>query len=262
MPLAGGELTTVVRVGHTVRRPTGPQTAAVHALLHHLEARGFDGAPRVLGLDDRGREILTYLDGECGDAFPPVLLARGGDGLAQVGRMLRRYHRAVADFRPPDGTRWLQGVVPVAAGEVVCHGDLGPWNMVWRGDRLVGFIDWDFAEPRRPIDDLAEVAWLLVPLAGARLWRAAGFAREPDRVARLVELCDGYGTFAARDVLDAVVAWQVHERDRTATWAAEGRWPWSQIMARPGERERFDDDIAWLAAAYEAIRAALPGALS
>jgi Ser/Thr protein kinase RdoA (MazF antagonist) len=121
--------------------------------------------------------------------LPAVLRDAGGDGLAQIGRMLRRLHDAVGDFCPPAGAVWLQGAVPVRGGEIVCHGDLGGWNTVWRDGRLVGFIDWDFAEPRRPIDDLAEVAWWLVPLAPERLWQAAGFEREPDRVARLVQLC-------------------------------------------------------------------------
>ena len=63
-PLPGGNAGGAVLAGGTVRRPAGPWTPAVHALLRHLEARGFAGAPRVLGLDEQGREILTYLPGE------------------------------------------------------------------------------------------------------------------------------------------------------------------------------------------------------
>jgi hypothetical protein len=54
--LSGGRLTAgVVRVGGTVRRPTGPHSPFVHELLAHLEAVGFAGAPRLLGVDDQGR---------------------------------------------------------------------------------------------------------------------------------------------------------------------------------------------------------------
>jgi hypothetical protein len=53
----------VVRVGDTVRRPAGPWTPAVHALLDHLHQVGFEGAPRALGVDERGREILTFVPG-------------------------------------------------------------------------------------------------------------------------------------------------------------------------------------------------------
>ena len=67
--LGGGGLTPVVRVGETVRRTTGPWTPAVHALLEHLADVGFDGAPRVEGFDDEGREVLEYVAGEIRDSY-------------------------------------------------------------------------------------------------------------------------------------------------------------------------------------------------
>jgi hypothetical protein len=61
IPLEGGNASGgVVRTGDTVRRPAGPWTPAVHALLGHLRAAGFPGAPRPLGLDEHGREVLTF----------------------------------------------------------------------------------------------------------------------------------------------------------------------------------------------------------
>jgi hypothetical protein len=64
IPLNGGNMNSgVVRVGDTVRRPAGPWTSAVHALLDHLHAAGFHGAPRPLGLDGHGREVLTFISG-------------------------------------------------------------------------------------------------------------------------------------------------------------------------------------------------------
>jgi hypothetical protein len=62
--LPGGNVTAgVVRVGDRVRRPAGPHTPALHALLAFLRAAGFEGAPRPLGIDDRGREVLSYVPG-------------------------------------------------------------------------------------------------------------------------------------------------------------------------------------------------------
>ena len=54
----------VIRIGDTVRRPWRPTTPATKALLEHLERVGFDGAPRFLGADDRGREILSFIPGK------------------------------------------------------------------------------------------------------------------------------------------------------------------------------------------------------
>ena len=61
---ADGNVSAVVRVGNTVRRAPGPWTPAVHALLRHLERAGFLGAPRARGFDERGREVLTFVEGE------------------------------------------------------------------------------------------------------------------------------------------------------------------------------------------------------
>jgi hypothetical protein len=64
IPLGGGNVSGgVVRVGDTVRRPAGPWTPALHALLTHLHDVGFRGAPRPLGIDEHGREVLTFIPG-------------------------------------------------------------------------------------------------------------------------------------------------------------------------------------------------------
>jgi hypothetical protein len=85
VPLAGGDVTEgVVRVGDTVRRPVGPHSPLVHALLTHLESIGFEGAPRFLGIDHAGREVLSYVDGEvAGRPRPPWIADEAR--LASVG---------------------------------------------------------------------------------------------------------------------------------------------------------------------------------
>jgi hypothetical protein len=62
--LSGGGVTAgVIRIGDTVRRSSGPWTPTIHAHLHHLEERGFLGAPRALGFDEKGREALSVVEG-------------------------------------------------------------------------------------------------------------------------------------------------------------------------------------------------------
>lgn len=58
-PLVGGNVTSVTRVGDTVRRSVGPWTPAVHELRTYLEALRFRYAPRVLGrcAGSRGRQL-------------------------------------------------------------------------------------------------------------------------------------------------------------------------------------------------------------
>ena len=65
IPLLGGRLAPgIVRVGDTVRRPPKGNAAFVHDLLLFLEDQGFGFAPRFLGMDEQGRDILTYLEGQ------------------------------------------------------------------------------------------------------------------------------------------------------------------------------------------------------
>jgi Phosphotransferase enzyme family len=139
--LAGGNMAgDVRRVGHTVRRRAGPWTPAVHRLLRHLEQVDFRGAPHALGIDELGREILTFMPGT---VVQPRMLDDAG--LVRVARLIRAYHAAVASFRPPPDARWqTDGRDPTGPGELICHNDLAPWNLIV-SDHQWAFIDWDLA---------------------------------------------------------------------------------------------------------------------
>ncbi|WP_326644114.1 aminoglycoside phosphotransferase family protein [Nonomuraea fuscirosea] len=159
--LTGGGVNHVVRAGATVRRPAGPWTPAVHALLRHLEARGFTGAPRAHGLDEHGREVLDFVPGEAAD-YPLPAWSRTDDALTRAARLLRGYHDATADFAPPPDAVWY--FPPVEPAEVVCHGDVAPYNCVFRHGRPVALIDFDTAHPGPRIWDVAYAAYRFLPL--------------------------------------------------------------------------------------------------
>jgi hypothetical protein len=124
-----------------VHRTTGPWTPTVHAFLGHLEAKGFSGAPRVVGFDDQGRELLTYIEGDVladpswrpGEPGPWPPYAQTDYVLAAAGHLLRDLHAAAASFRPVK-PEWKQYDWPVVLpGEIVCHGDVGRHNTVYSG---------------------------------------------------------------------------------------------------------------------------------
>ncbi len=193
------------RVGTTVRRPVAASTPAVHALLRHLEGVGFEGSPRVLGIDDKGREVLTFVDGVEGRHVPHEPRT-----LRAVGSLIRQFHQAVEGFRPPADASWHKEPPPglgvgVGAAATICHNDLAPYNTIYVEGRPVAFIDWDLAGPAPLLADVAHAAWTFVPLYTDDDCRRVGRPPEP-RGPRLREFCDGYGVEGRDTFLDVVRA--------------------------------------------------------
>jgi aminoglycoside phosphotransferase (APT) family kinase protein len=164
LPGGMGSGGAVVHVGDTVRRPVRPHSASVAAFLRHLEAAGFAGAPRHLGLDDRGREVLTWVEGDVG--LPPFPRWVADDALLLgVARLQRELHEAARTFTPPPDALWDRPNLPSPGpGAIVCHNDLCVENVVVREGRVVAFIDFDFAAPGDPLLDIAIAARHWVPV--------------------------------------------------------------------------------------------------
>jgi 8-oxo-dGTP diphosphatase len=242
-PLPGGNVGGAVRIGATVRRPTGPWTPAVHALLEHLDEAGVPGVPRVLGYDERGREVLTYLPGEV--VYVPEQ-PMSDEQLADVARWLRVFHDAARGFRPEGEVPWRFGKRALAEGEIVCHHDVGWYNLAFTGQRLTGVFDWDVAGPGVPLDDLAFCAWNNVPLMPV-----AGSAAR-----RLRVVAEAYGGVDAGDILAHVRPRIEGSRRRIATGAESGD-PGMQRLVRTGVLDKIDRGLADLARAQPGIAAAL-----
>ncbi|MEO8105945.1 MAG: phosphotransferase [Actinomycetes bacterium] len=160
-----------VRVGDTVRRPTGPWTPAVHALLEFLHPR-IPCVPKVFGFDDQGREVIEFLPGTVVD-FRTEALTDGQ--LTSLTRWTKSFHNEIAGFSHPGPWRYF----PIAGANTVGHNDIGPFNVCFDGDELAGVFDWDMAGPSTRLGDLAFLAWTAVPLAAPR---------EPQDVARRLRL--------------------------------------------------------------------------
>jgi hypothetical protein len=160
--LPGGNVGGAVRIGDTVRRPTGPWTPAVHGLLNYLADAGLAGVPRVLGIDEQDREILDYLPGR---TFDTVTETVPEEILAAALRWLRGYHDVVAAYRPSGVLRWRTFEGVLGPDEIICMHDFGGYNWVYDENGFAGVIDWDMAGPGKPLQDIAYAAWNTVPLA-------------------------------------------------------------------------------------------------
>ncbi|MFI0242308.1 phosphotransferase [Streptomyces sp. NPDC016845] len=244
-----GSVMTVRRIGATIRRPTGAWTPAVHALLSHLEAVGFSRAPRALGTDGADA-VLSLLYGE--PAFTPWPEAlRSSHGVGELGRWLRCYHDAVRTFRPPPDAYWQGQEEEWRPGMVIRHGDLGPWNSIWNGGRLAGFIDWDFAAPGHAVDDVAQLAWYAVPLRPLEQQRRASVTGSSTLRARLDVLCAAYGE-RPRAVIEALDALQSREAARIERLGRQGTEPWATFLAR-GDASEMLAEQCWIRSEGDAL---------
>jgi hypothetical protein len=255
MPLAGGHLNQVVRVGDTVHRPSGPWTPTVHSLLAHLRARGFILGPEPLGFDAAGREVLSYLPGQTvGDSLPwPDWIWEEGL-LAAVARATARYHRAVRDFRPAGVRPWRWGPAELQPDQIVCHHDLAPYNVVVDGGRLRGIIDWDLIAPGTARSELAFVAWQWVPLQEPTITRFFGWRTNPDLAHRLRLVLDGYGLPDRTGFIDHVIARIRLNRDVMIRKAEEGD-PAYRLLAEQGHVAGMNMAIAFLSAEGRELQA-------
>jgi Phosphotransferase enzyme family len=192
-PLAGGAISAVFRSGNKVRRASGPNADFVRRLLIHFEQAGFDGAPRHLGTDAEGREILSFIDGHALWRAAEQWKARTDASLAAAARLLRCCHDLTA------------GTALARDCEVVCHNDLSLQNTVYRdhGSGLVpvAFIDWDLAAPGQRIHDVAHMCWQYPGLSpgGPEVTEAA-------RQVRLIS--DAYGLTDRSRLIDTILWWQ------------------------------------------------------
>jgi Ser/Thr protein kinase RdoA (MazF antagonist) len=255
VPLVGGVANAglVVRVGDTVRRPQTAASRGVHALLVHLEERAFDGAPRYLGEDDAGREILSFVHGDAAN-HPVPAWALTDAALASVADLLGRFHDAAKDFRP-DGYEWAQVVPERFRRGIVGHNDPNLDNVVFRDGRAVAFIDFDLAGPSSRVWDVAVAARLWAPLRDPS---DAVEAREGDPLTRLRRFVDRTELDADDRalVVDAVLATHDWCYDVVDRGAARGQGGYAEYWTGAA-RIRADRGRRWLHDNEQALREAL-----
>lgn len=213
----------VYRRGDTVVKETGPWAASVHALLGHLQANGFEGAPRVVGtgFDAQGRETLTYVEGEFTHPGPWSL-----EGAAAVGTLLRQLHAVTATFRPPQDAIWCPWFGRSLGGptRVIGHGDVAPWNIVARDGRPVALTDWERAGPVHPQVELAQACWLNAKLHDDLVAELEGLPPLRERARQLRAMVDAYGLTADQRAgfVELLIEFVVHETANEADEAGIG----------------------------------------
>ncbi|MDP9326908.1 MAG: aminoglycoside phosphotransferase family protein, partial [Actinomycetota bacterium] len=218
-----------------------------------LQRVGFDGAPRFLGVDDRDREVLSFIPGEAAIA-PYQDWALTDEALVSVAQLLRRYHDAVESF-DPTGHTWPQPVPTAFRSGIVSHNDPNLDNVIFCGGRAVALIDFDLAGPGSAVWDVA---------CAARLWAPLRDERDaPEQVRgrslpRLRAFVDAYGLPRAGRVRVVDAAIHTHEWCYGVVREAivDGHETFGR-MWREGGRWRADRTREWISTHGHEMRAAL-----
>lgn len=247
-PLTGGNVSSVYRLKDTVRRELKPESSKIHKLLKHLEKKGYRYSPAFLGIDNKGREILSFIEGEAGN-YPLKEYMWSDEALEGIANMLRLYHDAVNDF--PFDDSWQPIDNTPQPYEVLCHNDFAIYNIIFNQNKPVGIIDFDVAGPGPRMYDIAYTLYTCVPLsrhyhseAGEEVLYQSD--KDEARIKRRVNLFFGaYGMEFEEDFVDMVLL-RLEGICKTIKRKAEEGDDAFQKMVDDGHVEHYKKDIAFV----------------
>jgi len=210
--LDGGNINDgVARIGNTIRRNTGTHSRSVHRLLKALDNAGFTQAPKFLGIDEKNREILSYMEGRC--SIEPEYWS-DERYLTSAGELLKTFHDASATYHCESDDIWAYEYPDKDMHEVICHNDFAPYNLIADKEQFVAVIDFDLAGPGPRIRDVAYAAYWLVPLSQrAKDMQEPAIADTENGSERLKQFCAGCGVPADKALLNMVGEVLLHMSD-------------------------------------------------
>ncbi|WP_218917402.1 phosphotransferase [Luteipulveratus mongoliensis] len=251
VPLPGGDVTEgVVRVDDTVRRPLGPHSPLVHAVLNHLENVRFSGAPRFFGIDGKGRETLTFVDGEVAVRPWPGWVADEAR-IISVAKLVRAFDDAMEPFgvpddlightqRPePDG---CPPRIPLPQN-LIGHQDVTPENVVFRSGQAHALIDFDMLRPAAREEEVVNVLLWWAPLMPPDDRESA--LSEVDAMRRVRLIVDAYG-LAERDRLPELIIRMNERAWFLMRWRAQTQGGGWQRMWDEGVGDVIERRTTWL----------------
>jgi len=127
----------------------------------------------------------------------------------------------------------------------MCHGDFGPWNIVWRGGESIGILDWDLVVPTEPRYDVLYALQYAAPFRDDETtvkWHH--FPEVPDRKHRIAVFAETYGLTDLGNVVDSVAAVQRKGGEYEKMLADRGVQPQVDWVAN-GALEEVEQHARW-----------------
>ena len=188
--LQGGREGQIFRSENRVYRPRGKWSETVHYLLSYIAKNGFHAAPKPFGFDDKGNEVLSFVDGEVFN-YPLKGNIATEEALTSAASLLRSYHDASSSFLSQHSNDTLEWMLPVREPiEVICHGDYAPYNVSLHGSKAVGIIDFDTAHPAPRVWDVAYALYCWAPFKTHKYDAMGDLSSQS---LRAKQFCDAYG---------------------------------------------------------------------
>lgn len=257
--LKGGNVNHIIRMANTVRRPIGYWSPNVHELLKHLEIQGFMGAPRFLGVDESGREILTFIPGDvAGNDYPELEPWMWSDEtLVSLARLLRHFHNTTQSFTTNSEDKWQLSYANDAEHEVICHNDAAFYNVVFQKGEPVALIDFDMAGPGPRMWDIAYTLYTSVPLASFAPNHSSVTTVEyksdlhaAERRRRIHLFFKSYGIPVPNELCQWIIQRLTKLCDTLRNGAADGN-PAFQKMVDEGHLMHYEDEIRFVTDHFE-----------
>ncbi|MBU9672679.1 aminoglycoside phosphotransferase family protein [Planococcus sp. CP5-4] len=245
--LSAGNVSDVYRFGNTVHRELKPESFRIHLLLNHLEKKGFQHAPQVVGVEN-GKEILTYMEGEAGN-YPLKEYMWSDEALKEIAKMLRLYHDSVSDFSFNEDWKPLDHTP--RPYEVICHNDFAVYNIIFNNEKPIGIIDFDNAAPGPRLWDIVYTLYTCIPLSIYHLASSNGKlvhddSTQDERIKQRIKLFfEAYGEEVAENYLEMVVL-RLEGLCKTIRRKAEAGDIAFQNMIKDGHLEHYEKDINFI----------------
>lgn len=244
-PISGGRLNRgrLMRLGDYVLRPAD-EDLSIEQLIIEV-GKVFTGIPKTFGRDSGGRLKLEWIEGESAETFDEDE-ERSRTRLLSVGVLLRELHDSTVSIASGIAATLRSSLDPSGVREVVCHGDAGPGNIVFRNGSAFALIDWEMAAPGRRSWDLATALRYWAPFRNPANKKPAELLLNP--LQRAQWILDGYS--ASHDLRSETVRLLLVNQRVQAEYVigrikARGEAVYEEWVTKGGIR-RLELDDAWL----------------
>lgn len=158
----GGRENKIFRVKDKVIRPSALWTAYIHDFLNFLIEEGVTYVPKPYGINEKGEESLSYVQGEVYNYPLPDFMLQD-QMIRSAAILLRNYHEVSEKYIDKLTKKEVWMLPTIDPIEVMCHGDFAPYNITIMDGEAFGMIDFDTLHPGPRIWDISYAIYRWVP---------------------------------------------------------------------------------------------------